>query len=512
MHLALVDRTRSETASEQRLTFPHPKTVPAAVVVPAAVIEFIFLVVIALLLHAVDAVHRGASTGLGDGGWGADRYAVTTVAGALVIVGANALVGLYDPRLLCNTGGWISRLAIAATLTTMIVVFGTLLRDGATLPPGLLALWFVVSLAALVGERLLMARWLRRQAAAGRFHRNVLVVEAGESGAAFLQSVHRQASGHSPNNQDPQAEFQVGAMQIVGIVDVLAAGDSLDGAMPAAPAALAGHPILGGAGELWRHARDRAATDIVIAVPWTDPMLLWDTVRAAAMAPVNVHLLLGPFRHDPPVLLEVVRSPMRGWNAGLKRAEDVILAGLLLALLLPLLLLIACAIRLDSPGPVLFRQKRFGFNNQPFDVFKFRTMHTDREDASGTQRTVRHDPRVTRLGRFLRRSSLDELPQLFNVLRGDMSLVGPRAHPLTMVAGETPFHEAVPGYFARHRVRPGMTGLAQIRGLRGEVDTLEKGQQRIACDLMYIDNLSVLLDLKILALTPLCLVRNTDVY
>ena len=161
----------------------------------------------------------------------------------------------------------------------------------------------------------------------------------------------------------------------------------------------------------------------------------------------------------------------------------------------------AILIKLDSPGPVLFVQKRFGFNNEVIGVLKFRTMHIDRADPSGAQRTVRNDPRVTRLGRILRWLSFDELPQLINVIRGDMSLVGPRPHAVAMKAGDRLYGEAVERYLHRHRVKPGITGWAQVSGLRGEVDTLEKAHARVAHDLYYIEHWSPWLDLKILLKT-----------
>ena len=163
--------------------------------------------------------------------------------------------------------------------------------------------------------------------------------------------------------------------------------------------------------------------------------------------------------------------------------------------------IVALLIKLDSPGPVLFAQERFGLDNGVIRVFKFRTMYADRGDQSGAQRTVQDDPRVTRIGRILRLLSLDELPQLVNVLRGDMSLVGPRPHAIAMKAGGRLYCDAVERYLHRHRVKPGITGWAQVNGLRGEIDTVEKAQNRVAHDLYYIEHWSPWLDLKILLKT-----------
>src|SRR6202023_1059200 len=180
--------------------------------------------------------------------------------------------------------------------------------------------------------------------------------------------------------------------------------------------------------------------------------------------------------------------------------QDKLLGSPLLIFVGPLMALTAILIKLDSPGPVLFVQKRFGFNNEVIHVLKFRTMHIGCSDPSGAQRTVRNDPRVTRLGRILRLMSFDELPQLINVVRGDMSLVGPRPHAVAMRAGDRLYCEAVEQYLHRHRVKPGITGWAQVNGLRGEVDTLEKAHARVARSLLY-RALVPLLNLKILMKT-----------
>ncbi|MEJ0020188.1 MAG: sugar transferase [Acetobacteraceae bacterium] len=190
---------------------------------------------------------------------------------------------------------------------------------------------------------------------------------------------------------------------------------------------------------------------------------------------------------------------------------DIGIALLLLTALGLLMLLIAAAIRLETPGPVLFRQRRIGFANVPFDILKFRTMRHDGRPGRPVQVT-RHDPRVTRVGALLRRTSIDEFPQLINVLRGDMSIVGPRPHAPGTCAGGTPFEMVTPCYAWRHRVRPGMTGLAQVRGWRGETETEAKLVHRIEADLEYIDNWSLRLDAMILARTAVSLMTMRNAY
>jgi putative colanic acid biosynthesis UDP-glucose lipid carrier transferase len=200
-------------------------------------------------------------------------------------------------------------------------------------------------------------------------------------------------------------------------------------------------------------------------------------------------------------LSDVVDRPLTGWSGVLKAAEDRILAAFILLLIAPLMLAIAAAIKLSSKGPVLFRQKRYGFNNQVIEVLKFRSMYQepDTGDAGAeVAQATRDDRRVTPLGRVLRRTSLDELPQFLNVLKGDMSIVGPRPHA---VAHHERYARLIDQYLARHRVKPGITGWAQVNGLRGETETLDKMEERVRHDLYYIENWSLRFDLCIILLT-----------
>ena len=184
-----------------------------------------------------------------------------------------------------------------------------------------------------------------------------------------------------------------------------------------------------------------------------------------------------------------------------KRSVDIATASVLVVAASPILLTVAAAVRLSSPGPVLFRQQRYGLNGELFHIYKFRTMSIDQEDRSGIAQTRRNDPRVTPVGNALRRLNLDELPQLFNVLLGDMSLVGPRPHVPGMRAGGVLYEHLVPHYHLRHRVRPGITGLAQINRLRGSTSDAKFAKARIEYDIAYTNNWSLLLDLRILWLT-----------
>jgi exopolysaccharide biosynthesis polyprenyl glycosylphosphotransferase len=184
-----------------------------------------------------------------------------------------------------------------------------------------------------------------------------------------------------------------------------------------------------------------------------------------------------------------------------KRLVDIAGSSFGLLLLAPLLIGVVIAIKLTSPGPVFFRQKRYGYHNRRFWVFKFRTMYTHLGDQRGTSQTTTDDPRVTPLGRILRKTSLDELPQLINVLKGDMSLVGPRPHVPGMLAGGLLYEELVPYYFQRHNMRPGITGLAQVSGYRGSTAASLSAIERLDCDLQYIQKWSLWLDLNIIVRT-----------
>jgi exopolysaccharide biosynthesis polyprenyl glycosylphosphotransferase len=209
-------------------------------------------------------------------------------------------------------------------------------------------------------------------------------------------------------------------------------------------------------------------------------------------------------------LIDLSDKPMSIWSTIAKSAFDRVVAALALILLSPVLALVAAAVKFDSRGPVLFRQKRYGFNNELIEIFKFRSMYVDQSDDAASRLVTRDDPRVTRVGRIIRKASLDELPQLFNVLTGTLSLVGPRPHALQAKAANQLYADVVDDYFARHKVKPGITGWAQIHGWRGETDTPEKIQKRVEHDIYYIDNWSLLLDVYILLRTPASLLLRSD--
>lgn len=270
-----------------------------------------------------------------------------------------------------------------------------------------------------------------------------------------------------------------------------------------------GCPLGGSLADLLALAQKREIDAIVLAVPASARRRIDKIVTLLRRIAVDVYLYDEDVDQGPqdntalarlPVRL-VERRPLGPRDVFLKAVEDRLLAAAIVLAISPLLLAIAVLIRIDSPGPVIFRQKRYGLNNRLIEIWKFRTLHVCQSDTNAEQLVTRNDSRVTRVGAFLRKTSLDELPQFFNVLRGDMSVVGPRPHALAAKAGVLQYDEIVRDYAARHRVKPGITGWAQINGWRGETSTEEQIEQRVAHDFHYIDNWSLWLDLKIVLRT-----------
>ena len=280
------------------------------------------------------------------------------------------------------------------------------------------------------------------------------------------------------------------------------------------------YSILGRIEDLSTYVRKHRIDDVVIALPWSDEERLLDLVNKLRELAVNVHLgadLIGfklnyrtsPSHFGDMPIFEVTGSPFSGWNAIIKKTEDCIFGVLAALLFLPLMVLIAVAIKLDSSGPVLFRQKRLGFLNDEFSIYKFRTMCHEPRPSEITIQASRNDPRITRVGRILRRASLDELPNLINVLNGTMSLVGPRPHAIDH--NET-FSRSVTEYFIRHRVKPGITGWAQVNGFRGEIDTPEKIEGRVKYDVYYAENWSFWFDVQILLTSVVVCLTGRNAY
>jgi len=350
--------------------------------------------------------------------------------------------------------------------------------------------------AATVIVRIVAAQIIKYLADRNVFSRNVVVVGTGDQMWKLLDSI-----------KQTQPRF----ITLLGVFSErrLNFGDESD--------QLA---TLGTPAELTSYIRSHRVDDVIVCLPWSADNEITAMIDTLRELPVNVYLgadLVGfrlPIRRAPEhfeelPLVEVMGRPLAGWGGVQKAVFDYALGVLLTIIFLPLMATIVLAIRLDSKGPAIFRQSRYGFVNRIFDIYKFRTMkHVDAEGSKIVQAT-RGDLRITRIGRILRRLSLDELPQIFNVINGTMSLVGPRPHA---VQHNEEYAKMIRGYFARHRVKPGMTGWAQVNGFRGETDTLEKMQARVRYDIYYVENWSLLFDLKILAMTAIICLTGRNAY
>ncbi|BCX17228.1 MAG: hypothetical protein KatS3mg117_0910 [Geminicoccaceae bacterium] len=418
--------------------------------------------------------------------------------GLLLALPLCQLAGTYADRHRLDAGAQAARAAIGwAGAVAVLLALVAATPTAPPLPPGWLQAWALAGGAGLVGYRLVLARWIARWKREGRLGRNIVVVGAGELGQRFVDEVRRRDR----------------TVRLIGLFD-----DRRD----RVPEFVGGYPVLGTLDDLLVFARRHRIDEVVVALPWSAEGRLLACLKKLRALPCDVRLCtdligfhlpnrgLGEIAGLP--VLHVFERPMSGAALLVKTVEDRLLAALALLFTAPLALAIALAIKLTSPGPVLCRQRRGGFNGEVFEVLKFRTMRAEACDVgteAGLGHTKKGDPRVTPIGRWLRRTSLDELPQLLNVLRGDMSLVGPRPHA---VAHDDRYAEAIDRYLARHRVKPGITGLAQISGCRGEVRSLAEMQRRVELDLHYIQNWSLRLDLKILWRTLLHGLRDPRAY
>lgn len=408
-----------------------------------------------------------------------------------------AAADVYRPRDLARVGAQARRITVAWSAVQLLLVI-LAMGTGSTqdLPLPFFLLWWVLALAAFMAVHGLVALAVRRAQRSGRLVTRLVLVGAGSAAAQFVRRVRQ----HDPS------------VVILGV---------FDDRRSRVPISVEGCPVLGTLDDLLLFAGAEPIDQVVITLPQHAASRRLACFEKLRHLPIDVRLSpdlagLEPIGHGFAELaglplLRVFDRPLTGWAWVAKSVEDRVLAGLVLLLTAPLMLGIALLIRLDSPGPVLFRQRRFGFDNRPIDVLKFRTMYVH-HCAEGEGRVMaarRADPRVTPIGRLLRRTSFDELPQFLNVLCGQMSVVGPRPHA---VAHHERYAGLIDGYLARHRVRPGITGWAQVNGLRGEAETLARMQERVRYDLHYIENWSILLDLRIILRTLLVGFSHPNAY
>jgi len=427
------------------------------------------------------------------------RYATALLVIAYLVVQSFYIAGLYRFSAILSPSQQIGKLvSISAIIFLVVVAAGFALKVSEDFSRVWLFGTAIVSVGLMGAIRGGTVAIMRRLASKGRLTRKILVYGVGEQAERFIEHVRQM---NAPWNR------------VVGVFD-----DRRSDASPE----IEGAPFLGDLQGLIRCAREIHADDVIVALPWRDQRRITQIISQLKVLPANIRLAPEPallgilsrsinYQYDVP-LASIYDKPLSGWQAVVKRGFDVLVSAFLLLLTAPLILALMLCVKLDSKGPIFFRQRRYGFNNELIGIWKLRTMYVDQQDQDAERLASADDPRVTRVGRFLRRTSLDELPQLFNVLIGDMSLVGPRPHAVKAKAAGELYQDAVGEYAARHRVKPGITGWAQVNGWRGETDTREKILKRVEHDVYYIEHWSVWLDIRILFRTFPALLKQTNAY
>jgi Undecaprenyl-phosphate glucose phosphotransferase len=464
-------------------------------IVIAGLVRLIDLALIFIIGFCLAFVFSAADVG---GSW---RYVIMALTAAAAAVFLFEALSLYQLRIFQARPMRMSRMLICWG-AAFAAIFGA--AYVAKVVDASLQIWlgsfFCVGFFVLVWERLALRAVLAKWAQEGRLDRRTVIVGADENGERLINALKTQEGAN---------------LDILGVFDDRSDGRALD--------VCAGVPKLGKVDDILEFAQRTRVDLVLFALPISAEKRILNMVKKLWVLPVDIHLSAHTSElHFRPryysnlgqlPTLPMFERPITDWDMATKWALDRVVGALLLLLAAPVMAVVALAIKLDSSGPVFFRQKRFGFNNEQIDVFKFRSLHHHRADPMASKVVTKNDPRVTRVGRFIRKTSLDELPQLFNVVfRGDLSLVGPRPHAVQGKLEDRLFDEAVDGYFARHRVKPGITGWAQINGWRGEIDTEAKIQKRVEFDLHYIENWSALFDLYILCRTPLALLKTENAY
>ncbi len=402
------------------------------------------------------------------------------------------VVGSHGLTLAGRIGvGWLAVVGV-------LLLLGYATKSSEVFSRRALFLWFVLTPPLLVAASLGVQQWLRALLVSSRYVRSAVIVGTTKMALELARTLH----------QRPELGLKLRCV----FADEAAGDPPLDDATSAAIRNIAGAEIRKGGG-VSQYVNSRHIDVVFIAreahAPGVRGMCdeLRDTTSSVYLIPdVSLYDLMqarvGDLDGIPMVAL--CESPLQGGRGALKRITDIVFASLMLIVASPLMLLIALAIKLDSPGRVFFRQDRYGLDGERIVVYKFRTM-TVCENGLVVVQAKRNDSRVTRVGRFLRRSSLDELPQLINVLQGRMSLVGPRPHA---VAHNEEYRKLISGYMVRHKVTPGITGLAQVSGCRGETSTLDEMRQRVKYDLEYLRHWCWLLDIKIMLRTLVLAFRD----
>ncbi|MCV6575575.1 MAG: undecaprenyl-phosphate glucose phosphotransferase [Cohaesibacter sp.] len=398
----------------------------------------------------------------------------------------------FSPQIGKIVGAW----ALVIILGIMINFF---MDTGFEAYRGWLGAWFAAGIGSIVVMRGVQAIIVRRWKEEGRLERRAVIVGGGQPAADIISTLESQEAND---------------IRICGIFD--------DRDDARSPALVSGYPKLGTVDDLVEFARLCKIDMLIVTIPVTAENRVLQMLHKLWVLPLDIHLSAHmnkmQFRRRtysyvgklPTV--PIFAKPIANWGSMFKRIFDVIVSILAIILLSPILIATAIAVKLDSAGPVLFRQKRVGFNNEQVMVYKFRSLYHNQSDQKAAKSVTKNDSRVTKVGRFIRRTSIDELPQLFNVLTGTLSLVGPRPHVPHQATNNKLFEEVADGYMARHKVKPGITGWAQINGWRGEIDDDNKLKQRVEHDIYYIENWSLALDLYILASTPFKIINQDGAY
>jgi Undecaprenyl-phosphate glucose phosphotransferase len=428
-------------------------------------------------------------------------YACSIVGIAVMAMLAFQIADIYQVQAFRGHEKQYMRLASAWSVVLLLAIgMSFFAKAGDQFSRAWLGAFYVLGLLMLVGFRralfLLVRRWTRQ----GRLDRRTVVVGADASGEALLKSL------------DAQRDSDV---RVIGVFDDRSDERSL--------MLCNGVPKLGGVDDIVEFARKTRVDLVIFSLPISAEGRILHMLKKLWVLPLDIRLSAhtNKLRFRPrsysyignvPVL-DIFDRPIADWDIVMKWLFDKIIGSLALLLLAPVMAAVALAIKFDSKGPVFFKQRRHGFNNEVVEVYKFRSLYTEFTDANARKQVSKNDPRVTRVGRFIRKTSLDELPQLFNVVfTGNLSLVGPRPHAINARAAEHSYDEAVDGYFARHKVKPGITGWAQINGWRGATDSPEKIQRRVEHDLYYIENWSLLFDIYILLRTPFAVFSMHNAY
>ncbi|HVV80727.1 MAG TPA: undecaprenyl-phosphate glucose phosphotransferase [Pseudolabrys sp.] len=499
----VIDRLRANARASEKAKLSPAAIAAAAATLPPALspivlagfvraAEFAIVAAVGLVIHAIYVL---PSEGFG---W---HYGVATGAIALMSVVAFQAADIYQVQAFRGYEKQYMRLASAWSLVFLLLIgVSFFAKLGEQFSRVWLGSFYVAGLLALILFRRALFLLVRRWTEKGYLTLRTVIVGGGDAGASVINELKRQKNL---------------GIQIIGVFDDR--GDSRSGAE------IAGEPKLGRVDDLVEFGRLTRVDLVIFALPVSAEGRILEMLKTLWVLPVDIRLAAhsAKLRFRPrsysyigkiPVI-DVADRPIADWDVVMKWLFDKAVGVAALIALSPVMALTALAIKLDSRGPVLFKQKRYGFNNDLIEVYKFRSMRVEDSDATAAKLVTKGDPRVTRVGRFIRKTSLDELPQLFNVVfKGNLSLVGPRPHAVNAKAEARRYDEAVDGYFARHRVKPGLTGWAQINGWRGETDTHEKIQNRVEHDLYYIENWSVLFDLYILLRTPFALLNTESAY